>query len=135
MLDQGDKMLQEHLGNIQITNNRKLEKFQHIVNKAYGPKSPVSARILLEQAKEHLESSELKILMLMLQMRGQFDRTGGPMLSKSCQTEGVLINKSTKAPKRKSSTRDKDTNSMPQITNLNVNRISESQGDFTDANY
>ena len=48
VLEQGDRMLQEHLGNIQITNNRKLEKFQHIVNKAYGPKSPVSARILLD---------------------------------------------------------------------------------------
>lgn len=46
---------------------------------------------MLEQAKEHLEGTELKLLMLMLQMRGQFDRTGGPMQSKSSQTEGILI--------------------------------------------
>ena len=102
VLAQGDRMLQEHLGGIHMTNhqmfqgNRKLEKFQQIVQKAYGP-SPVNASMILNQAKEHLESSELKILMLMLQMRGQFDRSGGPMVSKSSQTEGILVHKSVSA--------------------------------------
>ena len=38
-----------------------------------------------------MDSTELKLLMLMLQMRGQFDRNGGPMVSKGSQTEGVLV--------------------------------------------
>jgi len=38
-----------------------------------------------------MEGTELKLLMLMLQMRGQFDRKGGAMVSKQSQTDGVLI--------------------------------------------
>jgi len=60
-------MLQEGLG---FATNRQLDHFQQIVAKAYGETSPMSAKLLLEQAKEHLEGTELKILMLMLQMRG-----------------------------------------------------------------
>lgn len=57
------------------------------------------------------------------------------MLSKSCQTEGVMINKSTKAPKQKISSRDNDSLSVPQLTNLKVINANGSNGDFTDANY
>ena len=61
------------------------------MDKAYGGPQSKNVRVMLEQAKGELEGTELKILMLMLQMRGQFDRSGGPMLSKSSQTDGVLI--------------------------------------------
>ena len=47
--------------------------------------------MLLEQAKEHMDSTELKLLMLMLQMRGQFDRAGGLMVNKGAQTDGAVI--------------------------------------------
>ena len=89
MIADGDKMLLEQFTG--MIPNKKLEKFQKIVDKAYGDQSQTSAHYMLEQAKEHLEGTELKLLMLMLQMRGQFDRTGGPMQSKSSQTEGILI--------------------------------------------
>ena len=38
-----------------------------------------------------MDGTELKLLMLMLQMRGQFDRKGGTMVSKGMQTEGVIL--------------------------------------------
>ena len=47
--------------------------------------------MLLEQAKEHMDSTELKLLMLMLQMRGQFDRQGGLMVNKGAQTDGPMV--------------------------------------------
>ena len=59
------------------------------MQKAYAPKN-TSASILLEQAKEQMDGTELKLLMLMLQMRGQFDRKGGTMVSKAMQTEGLV---------------------------------------------
>ena len=74
-------MLQEHL--MSAIPNTRLEKFQQIMDKAHGGPQSKNARVMLEQAKGELEGTELKILMLMLQMRGQFDRSGAPMLSKS----------------------------------------------------
>jgi len=44
-----------------------------------------------------MDGTELKLLMLMLQMRGQFDRSGGTMVSKSSQTEGILITNGSKS--------------------------------------
>ena len=49
--------------------NSRLEKYQHIVNKAYSPQA-VKASVLLDQAKDQMDTTELKLLMLMLQMRG-----------------------------------------------------------------
>ena len=40
-----------------------------------------------------MDGTELKLLMLMLQMRGQFDRKGGTMVFKGMQTEGILYSK------------------------------------------
>ena len=78
VIREGNRILEEGL----LGPNKGLEQYQQIVSKAYGSVSEQSAKVLLEQARDHLEGSELKILMLMLQMRGQFDRTGGPMVSK-----------------------------------------------------
>ena len=62
------------------------------MNKAYNtPANHPSASILLDQAKEQMDGTELKLLMLMLQMRGQFDRKGGTMVSKGMQTEGIIL--------------------------------------------
>lgn len=70
--------------------NQKLEQYQKILSKAYAP-NKLQASVLLEQAKEQMDGTELKLLMLMLQMRGQFDRKGGTMVAKASQTDGLLI--------------------------------------------
>ena len=38
-----------------------------------------------------MDTTELKLLMLMLQMRGQFDKNGGPMVNKGSQTDTIAI--------------------------------------------
>ena len=47
-----------------------------------------------------MDGTELKLLMLMLQMRGQFDRKGGTMVSKGMQTEGVIFTHKPKVSER-----------------------------------
>ena len=45
--------------------NEKLEHYQTIIRKAYGGPH-VTATAMLEQAKEQLDNTELKLLMMML---------------------------------------------------------------------
>ena len=54
-----------------------------MIQKAY---SSANQKVLLEKAKQSLDATELKLLILMLQMRGQFDAQGGPMVPKATQT-------------------------------------------------
>ena len=44
--------------------------YNEMIQKAY---SGANQKVLLEKAKQSLDATELKLLVMMLQMRGQFD--------------------------------------------------------------
>lgn len=56
-----------------------MQAYTDLVNKAY---SPANQKLLLEKAKQSLDSTELKLLILMLQMRGQYSSNGEPMIGR-----------------------------------------------------
>ena len=50
--------------------DKDLETYNEVIAKAYAP---ANQKVLLDKAKQSLDATELKLLILMLQMRGQFD--------------------------------------------------------------
>ena len=54
----------------------------------------IDHNVVLTQAKETLDAGVYKLLMLMLQMRGQFNSKGVPMLSRGMQTVGPMTSES-----------------------------------------
>ena len=49
-----------------------------------------NSKVHLADSKKKLDASEYKLLLLMLQMRGQFNNNGVPMVTKETQTELYL---------------------------------------------
>ena len=63
--------------------NPQLDTYTKVVDKAYSDPS-LNNQQLLNKAKDQMEASEVRLLMLMMQMRGQFDKKGGFMVNSGC---------------------------------------------------
>jgi hypothetical protein len=69
----------------------KLTLYENIIKKAYNQEN-MNNSIILEHQKSELDNSEMRLLNMMLNMRGSFNlENGTPMISRTTQTNEPAI--------------------------------------------